>query len=347
ALNDLNLTDMETCYKAFRLELLKTIPLESCRFGIEPEITAKVAHNRWRIYEVPINYNGRTYEEGKKIGWKDGVAAFWFIAKYGLSLNYAAPAKITHDALEHAPRLNEWTFDAIKPWLGSRIAELGSGTGNLTRWLKTTGAAILASDYSPVHLERLRRKFGHSPRIEVTKLDLTIPDDYAALENFRPDTVVCLNVLENLQNDAAALRHIHRVVPANCRIILLVPRGPKLWSSLDAELGHVRRYETREIAVKLEAAGFTLEREFTFNRAGTPAWVISSKICGQRALKPWQAKVYNLFCPIFRAAEPILPWKGLSVIGIAKKVPVDITVAAVNGVNRDGSNRQPTGLATA
>ena len=78
-LNDINLTDMETCYKAFRADCLRSLPLESNRFGIEPEVTAKVARNRFRVYEVPITYNGRTYEEGKKIGWRDGVAAFWFI----------------------------------------------------------------------------------------------------------------------------------------------------------------------------------------------------------------------------------------------------------------------------
>ncbi|XXF77503.1 glycosyltransferase family 2 protein [Myxococcaceae bacterium GXIMD 01537] len=81
---DLNLTDMETCYKAFRAEVLRSITLEENRFGIEPELTAKVAHGRWRVYEVPISYHGRTYEEGKKIGWKDGVRALYAIAKYSL-----------------------------------------------------------------------------------------------------------------------------------------------------------------------------------------------------------------------------------------------------------------------
>jgi glycosyltransferase involved in cell wall biosynthesis len=81
---DLNLTDMETCYKAFRAEVLRSVNIEEDRFGIEPEITAKVAHGGWRVYEVPISYHGRTYEEGKKIGWKDGVRALYAIAKYSL-----------------------------------------------------------------------------------------------------------------------------------------------------------------------------------------------------------------------------------------------------------------------
>ena len=83
-LTDINLTDMETCYKAFRTEILKSIKIKEKRFGFEPEITAKVARMKCRIYEVGISYFGRTYEEGKKIGWKDGVRAIWCIIKYNL-----------------------------------------------------------------------------------------------------------------------------------------------------------------------------------------------------------------------------------------------------------------------
>ncbi len=80
----LNLTDMETCYKAFRRELIQSISIEENRFGFEPEITAKVARAGARVYEVPISYHGRTYEEGKKIGWRDGFRALYAIAKYSL-----------------------------------------------------------------------------------------------------------------------------------------------------------------------------------------------------------------------------------------------------------------------
>ena len=82
ALTDLNLTDMETCYKAFRREVIQAIPLEEDRFGFEPEVTVKIAKRRLRVYEVGISYSGRTYEEGKKITWKDGVQALWCIIRY-------------------------------------------------------------------------------------------------------------------------------------------------------------------------------------------------------------------------------------------------------------------------
>jgi len=88
-LTDLNLTDMETCYKVFRREVIQNLVLETSRFGIEPEMTAKIARMPGlRIYEVPIQYHGRSYNEGKKITWKDGVAAFWYISKFNLFLRH-------------------------------------------------------------------------------------------------------------------------------------------------------------------------------------------------------------------------------------------------------------------
>ncbi|BAH77035.1 glycosyltransferase family 2 protein [Solidesulfovibrio magneticus] len=83
-LNDINLSDMEVCYKAFRREVLQKIRIQCDRFGVEPELTAKVAKMRLRIYEVPVSYYGRTYDEGKKIGWRDGLAALWWIIRFGL-----------------------------------------------------------------------------------------------------------------------------------------------------------------------------------------------------------------------------------------------------------------------
>jgi glycosyltransferase involved in cell wall biosynthesis len=85
ALTNMNMTDMETCYKVFRREILQSIPIEEDRFGFEPEITVKIAKRHLRVYEVGISYWGRTYEEGKKIGWKDGVRAIWCLLKYSVS----------------------------------------------------------------------------------------------------------------------------------------------------------------------------------------------------------------------------------------------------------------------
>jgi len=97
---DLNLTDMETCYKMVRRELLHELPLTANRFGIEPELTARLAQAKARIYEVPISYDGRSYEDGKKIGWKDGVSALWFILKYNLV----------------GPKATRWSVPEVSSW---------------------------------------------------------------------------------------------------------------------------------------------------------------------------------------------------------------------------------------
>jgi glycosyltransferase involved in cell wall biosynthesis len=92
-LTNIKLSDMETCYNVFRREIIQSIPIEEDRFGFEPEITVKVAKRRLRIYEVGISYQGRTYEEGKKIGWKDGVRALWCLLKYSLKAD-AVPTRV-------------------------------------------------------------------------------------------------------------------------------------------------------------------------------------------------------------------------------------------------------------
>jgi glycosyltransferase involved in cell wall biosynthesis len=113
--SDLNLTDMETCYKMVRADLMKSLPLTADRFGIEPELTAKLSQTRARIWEMPISYSGRTYAEGKKIGWKDGVAAFWHIVKFNFFGAKAPPytppqsalaGKHVHNAVSASPAMH-------------------------------------------------------------------------------------------------------------------------------------------------------------------------------------------------------------------------------------------------
>jgi glycosyltransferase involved in cell wall biosynthesis len=101
-LTNLNLSDMETCYKLVRTDLMRSLPMSSDRFGFEPELTARLAQSKARIYEVPISYSGRTYAEGKKIGWRDGVAALWHIVRFNL---FAGRAPVYRPAVAPASDL--------------------------------------------------------------------------------------------------------------------------------------------------------------------------------------------------------------------------------------------------
>ena len=317
-LNNTNLTDMETCYKVFRADVLRAIPLESNRFGIEPELAAKVARNRLRLYEVPVSYNGRTYEEGKKISWRDGLAALWFIAKFRFSSNYADAGKVALDAIEQAPRFNRWMYDAIRKHLGTRIAELGSGRGNLSRLLKQ-GANVLVTDNREAYLEELRGRWGHLPNVRVARLDLVKANDYKVLTDFQVDTVVCLNVLEHIEDDLSVLKRLCEAVPAGCRVVFLVPFNQKLFSRFDREIGHFRRYSKAELEKKMRSAGLNVECQFYFNKAGVIAWWVGNTLFNQRSITAWQLKIYNLLTPLFRALDYCLPMQGLSTVVVASK----------------------------
>jgi hypothetical protein len=143
---NLNLTDMETGYKVFRADIIKSIPIRSSRFGVEPELTAKLAKVHARIYEVPISYAGRAYWEGKKIRWTDGVVALWTILRYAFvdDQENADPGYKTLLRLSRAERYNYWMLEQLAPWLGQRILEIGSGIGSFTRYL--VGRELIVAD---------------------------------------------------------------------------------------------------------------------------------------------------------------------------------------------------------
>src|SRR5215813_10711770 len=171
---NLNLTDMETCYKMFRREVVQSMTIESRRFGIEPEITAKVARRGYRVFEVPISYYGRTYEEGKKIGWKDAFSALWTIVRHSLR-EAEDPKNIGHVTLARMGKLegyNRWLADRFAHALGDRVLEIGAGFGNMTRHLVETDGGprrelVVASDLDPLALEYLKGTFRDEPAVRV------------------------------------------------------------------------------------------------------------------------------------------------------------------------------------
>ena len=130
---NLDLTDMETCYKVFRTDLLKSIPIRSDRFGFEPEIVMKASKRKLRIYEVPISYHGRTYEEGKKIGWKDGVKALAVVLRYWLidDLYVTTYGRGVLNNLTGTPQYLSWLARTLRPYLGDSVLEVNAGIGNI------------------------------------------------------------------------------------------------------------------------------------------------------------------------------------------------------------------------
>jgi SAM-dependent methyltransferase len=316
---DVNLTDIETCYKAFRISLARSIPIRSNRFGIEPEITIKFAKRQVSIYEVPISYHGRTYEEGKKIGSWDALSALGVILRYSLSRDiYADPGAAILDSLAGTKRFNRWMADTIRPFLGARILELGSGIGNLTQHLLRSRTLYVAGDVDEEHLARLRVRFRGRPSLQSMKCDLREAADFARLEGWF-DTVVCLNVLEHIDNDLQGLANIRSALAPGGRAIILVPQDQKVYGTLDQVLGHYRRYAAAELRARMEQAGLRVERMLEFNRITRPAWFVNGRILKRRSFSRFQLRIFDLLVPLWRRIDRAMPWPGTSIIGIGVK----------------------------
>jgi glycosyltransferase involved in cell wall biosynthesis len=317
--SDLNLTDMESCYKAVRTRLLQSIPIASQRFGFEPEITIKLAKRQARIYETPISYNGRTYEEGKKIGLKDAFDALWVIVRTSLSNDiYRDKDKMILDAFSGAPNFNRWMADTIRPYLGSQVLEIGAGIGNLTRLLVAGKQHYIASDLNAEHLARLRVRLAGRPNLKVAVLDAAQADSYLEHRG-QMDTVVCLNVLEHIEDDIGALKNMHSVLQDGGRVVILVPEGRSLFNSLDESLGHCRRYSEEELCNRLVEAGFTVESLLRFNRASRPGWWLNGTIMKRRTINRFQLRMFDHMVWLCRRIDHHLPWPPTSIIAVGRK----------------------------
>jgi glycosyltransferase involved in cell wall biosynthesis len=316
---DLNLTDMETCYKAFRTPLLKSIPIRSQRFGFEPEITIKLAKRQARIYETPISYNGRTYDEGKKIELKDAFDALWVILKFSFSADiYVDKDKGILDAFSSAPNFNRWMVDTIRPYIGKHVLEIGAGIGNLSRILIVGRKRYVATDLDGEHLERLRSRLAGRPNLETAILDASRAEDGLPFRG-RMDTVVCLNVVEHIEDDLAALFNIHAALQEGGRAIILVPEGQSLYCSLDEELGHWRRYSEDQLRLRMVEAGFAVEAMLRFNRISRPGWWLNGKILKHRTVSRSQLKNFDRMVWLFRRIDAHLPWAPTSIIAVGRK----------------------------
>lgn len=329
---NLNLTDMETCYKAVRTVLLKSIPLESNDFRLEPELTIKLARRHARIFEVPISYSGRTYEDGKKIGWRDGVAALWAIGRFSFSDNIYAEdpwgSRIL-GRLSRARRFNAWMADTIRPLCGDRVLEIGAGVGNLTRALLPREKYV-ASDINPLYLDTLSTLRATRPYLEVCRCDVTdvasFPDNPQGF-----DTVICLNVLEHVENDHDALSNIAAALAPGGRAVVLVPQGPWNMGSLDRVLGHVRRYTRQSFEQLAVSCGLVMEQMLEFNRVGTPAWFLNGRILKRERFGWVQVTALDTLTPMFRVVDESLPFPPLSIIGVFSRATSDKPQPAAPG----------------
>lgn len=268
----LDLTDMETCYKAFRGDALKSIPLRSNRFGMEPEITAKIAKRGWTVYEVPISYNGRRYSEGKKIGWKDGVSAINTILKYWFyddSFYDADANSESSQRLEYSRNFLKTLVKRSAPYLGARTLELGAGYGALSRYIPQKERLTLAEE-DDRRLKFLRGSYEGNAVVDVTKLNLHADGSQASsdtpildLPQGSFDSIVCLNrTVELPLNTPDALRALRPYLAKGGKIVFTAPATTHYCCLCRRQRGidTVLTFKPQEIVKLLEDAGYLVDR---------------------------------------------------------------------------------------
>jgi SAM-dependent methyltransferase len=317
---NLNLTDMETCYKAFRREVIQSIEIEEERFGFEPEITAKLAALGCRIYEVGISYSGRTYAEGKKIGWKDGVRAMYGILRYSAAwrglrdkLDQAPDRSIPpaefddSDAelsevlstLEEADNYADWIYRLIQPHLGAAVLEIGAGHGELTERLQRD-AHVTATDLSKRCVDALGERFAGNERVEVLQGDVAA----LATGGRRYDSVVLINVLEHIDDDVNALADLRELLKPGGKLCVFVPAFEGLYSDFDRRIGHRRRYRRSQLVSTFDRAGLAVRDVRYVNTVGAVSWWLFARQLGQVPTQRWSVQLYDrVAVPFIRSFE--------------------------------------------
>ncbi len=218
--------------------------------------------------------------------------------------------------LEKAMARNyEWVYELIDPLLGSSLLEVGSGVGVVSRRLVERGDAVILSDRHPAYLRHLRERFGHLQHVRIRALDLE-KDRYDA---DGVDTIVCLNVLEHIEDDRRVLQKFFELLPHGGHLVLQVPNYPFLFGSLDEAYGHYRRYTRGALAERLSDAGFSVVSMRNFNPLAIPGWVLSAKILRARRLSVSAARLFNALVPAAKRLDFLSRFGGLALIACGRK----------------------------
>jgi glycosyltransferase involved in cell wall biosynthesis len=313
--NDLNLTDMETCYKAVRGDVLKRLRLTSDRFGFEPEVTARLAQWGARVYEVPISYHGRTYAEGKNIGWRDGVEAIWLILKFRFLDTRATneDSVVTRQALGQAPRFRRWILEKFDNHMGRSVIEVNGGPGHTTSHLLDT-ERLVVTDSDPVQVETLRRRFGHLENVNIVMADFETAGDLID-EGF--DTALLFDGLQRSAEPKQLLSSVASSLNSGGKVLIQVPAGVDLYGVTDEAAGHIRRFDRDDVEALVRSAGLELISLEPFNRLGAIGWRVHHAM-GAGRISATEAKAFDVLVPIARKLDVLVTSPGLSWLAVAR-----------------------------
>jgi 2-polyprenyl-3-methyl-5-hydroxy-6-metoxy-1,4-benzoquinol methylase len=303
-----------------KTDYIKSFDIKSDGFEVEAEITAKVFRSKLRVYEVPITYEGRTFEEGKKADWRVGGKVLWALIKYRFW--YRSVGEETLYRIAKMRKFNWWLFNKLQPYLGDQVLEAGCGTGTLSHYLRHKDH-VCCVDFEESYINKLKADYCHYSNMDFRVVDLGLIEE----ENFTDrsfDSIICINVLEHVEHDKSTTRGFSKLLCPGGRLLLYVPAFPSLYCGMDKNLNHFRRYTKRSLQKLLKEGGFEIERLEYANLFGYFGWLINGKVLKKEILGSSQLAFYESLTPIFKVIENVLekitglPF-GLSLYVVARK----------------------------
>ena len=227
--------------------------------------------------------------------------------------------KETLRRMERVDQYTEWMCELIRPYLGREIFEVGCGIGTFTERFIEGTARYTAVDVREDYVSAVNRRFGHVAGFNALVCDATAVDNGSELSGY--DTVICLNVLEHVQEDEAALKAFNRLLAPGGALLLQVPAHQSIYSQLDANIHHYRRYSRSSLGGKLKAAGFKIDKLYYSNAAGAFGWFFVGKVLRRQLLPETSLGGFNLIAPLLQKIESIVkPPFGLSLMAVARRI---------------------------
>jgi SAM-dependent methyltransferase len=224
----------------------------------------------------------------------------------------------TLQSMRYAKRYNRWIMSRISSSIGDRILEAGAGIGNITSQLLNR-ELVVAADNNSSYIARLDAAFANNPNVRTSILDLERPAELRRFAELELDTVICVNVVEHLENDAEVLRGFYDVLVPGGRAIVLVPNGRWLFGTIDTSIGHYRRYTRSGFQSRMEAAGFIVDEILGINRLAPPFWFLNGRVFKKTSVSNTQVKIFDLFVPLLKHVDRVLPLPPLSIVAVGRK----------------------------
>ncbi|MBU0613836.1 class I SAM-dependent methyltransferase [Patescibacteria group bacterium] len=224
------------------------------------------------------------------------------------------------DVMSKAKNYNDWIYRTIQQYIGNCVLEIGCGIGNFTLLLDK-GEKVICLDLLSSCIDKAKKRLGHKNNITFIQGDFLNKTTLGQLNEFKFDTIICMNVLEHIEADVDALNKMNALLASHGRVILMVPAGQTLYGTMDQALGHIMRYNKHNLRNKLNLAGFGVLTMRYFNSLGVIGWFLNNKILRRTNLSLSQALFYDqVVIPILSKIENLIsPPFGMSLLAVAEK----------------------------